>query len=272
MDDKILIPPGKSLTLPFKVQAVKPFDGERRVRFLLLRDGQILASSENRFLRNKSIAHILQPGRKIRLNGDLRDWEGIPGEKVAAIEHETHCLTRDKKQGWQGPADLSFTTRCAWDKNGLYLRIDVTDDKIMTPPENRRNVHCAWCYDCVELFLGATGAQIDDLSKATTQLLIVPSTTEKISECKTIILDRCLKVDARFIGKKTAEGYMIEGWIRPKSGCKIKFEPGRVISLEVVIDDTDDLTEGTPKTRMALNSKRGSNPNDPINWRWCCLA
>lgn len=271
MDDKVLIPPGKSLILPFKVQAMKPFDGDRRTRFLLLNDGQILASNENRFLRKKNLTRILRPKRKIRLNGDLRDWAGIPGEKVATIEHETHCLAKDQKQGWQGPADLSFITRRAWDKNGLYLRMDVTDDKLTPPPENRQNVTYAWQYDCVEIFLGATGPRIDDLSKTTAQLLVVPSATEKIAECKTIILDRGLKVDARFVGKKTAEGYMIEGWIRPKSGCKINFKPGRVISLEVVIDDTDDIADGTPRTRMALNSKRGSNPNDPINWRWCWL-
>ena len=271
MDDKILIPPEKSITLPFKVQAVKPFDGERRVRFFLLKGGQITASDKNRFLHKKNITQILQPKRKIRLNGDLREWEGIPGEKVATIEHETYCLANDPKQGWQGPADLSFTTRCAWDKNGLYLRIDVTDDKLRPLPENRPLVY-AYQYDCIEIFLGATNPQIDDLSKATVQLLVVPAITEKLSECRMNILDRSLKVYARFVGRKTAEGYMIEGWIRPRSGNKIKFKSGQIMSLEVVIDDTDDFADGSPKTRMALHSKRGSYPNDQANWRLVCMA
>lgn len=76
-------------------------------------------------------------------HGDLKDWSGIP---VIVYRGETKDYRPKAGLNWNGPKDLSFTFKAAYDSEYLYLKIDVNDDHIV----NKFEKGSIWLGDSIQ--------------------------------------------------------------------------------------------------------------------------
>ena len=93
------------------------------------------------------------------INGDLSDWpeggvaflRGRP-EAVAFASGEAHGRFAEVERGrWMGPEDLSGTIQLRWNREALFVGLDLTDD-VHWQPNSGRDV---WQGDSVQLALNA---------------------------------------------------------------------------------------------------------------------
>ncbi len=86
--------------------------------------------------------------KKITVDGDPSDWEGVQENVVEGPEHLWfgQGMTPDK---WHGNQDLSFRWRGAWYGDKLYFLFHVTDDHVIDPPRQP----LTWLNDCIEIQL-----------------------------------------------------------------------------------------------------------------------
>lgn len=94
---------------------------------LLLISGLSLAQS----LWNVPFAH-----KEIQVDGFLEDWTGVPELILAPAAPGIHT------EGVFGAEDLKASVRAAWDKNNLYLAVEIKDDTWDTQAVTRREA--AW--------------------------------------------------------------------------------------------------------------------------------
>ena len=113
--------------------------------------GKVLADGDaERILRLRD--RVLFDGRDgpvvvTRLDGDAPDgapdWDAVP---VAVERRDTRDYRPLASNQWQGPDDLSFTLKAAYDSAYLHLLIDVTDDIAV----NRCEGGTLWLGDAVQ--------------------------------------------------------------------------------------------------------------------------
>jgi hypothetical protein len=86
----------------------------------------------------------------IQIDGGLSEsgWKSAPKLTVNSAEYAVFGATR-----WGGGVDLSFSVRALYDKDSLYLAIEVTDDTVVLSPQGMNGVR----YDHVELWLDRGG-------------------------------------------------------------------------------------------------------------------
>ena len=86
--------------------------------------------------------------KKITVDGDPSDWEGVQENVVEGPEHLWfgQGMTPDK---WHGNQDLSFRWCGAWYGDKLYFLFHVTDDHVIDPPRQP----LTWLNDCIEIQL-----------------------------------------------------------------------------------------------------------------------
>lgn len=99
----------------------------------------------------KARALLAAPQRhNIRLDGDLRDWDGVPFTTVTPASGVWDAQTLRI----ESPADLSFRFAVCHDEEALYVAIEVRDDHIVADSCEAGAVSCpAWDDDAVEVFL-----------------------------------------------------------------------------------------------------------------------
>ena len=100
--------------------------------------------------------------KSIEVDGDLSDWAGVTfieprfeasdnretGKGNSTIGDVTYSTFAEYAGGtWSGPDDHTTLTAVAWDQNGLYLGIVVTDD------EHEHAANNAWNGDGVQMGL-----------------------------------------------------------------------------------------------------------------------
>lgn len=74
--------------------------------------------------------------KAITVDADTSDWKNLKAENVNLKDHlwiGQGLIT----ENWQGPADLRFRWRAAYNKSKLYFLFEVADDTI--GPFNRPN-------------------------------------------------------------------------------------------------------------------------------------
>jgi hypothetical protein len=64
----------------------------------------------------------------IQIDGLLNDWKDVQG---LLTQDPAHIMAGNASKGWDGPEDLSFTTRCNYDDKRLYLAVDVHDERLV---------------------------------------------------------------------------------------------------------------------------------------------
>jgi len=255
------IPAEKTISIPFELKLKDVKNGKYSIVYELITNKEVFAKVETEYL--VSSIKQLNKGKSIILDGNFNDWNDIPEEKVSKLDNVVIGLPNTAfLPYWMNENDLSATVKTAWLNDGIYFMMDVVDDMLYLPTTDKEKEN-PWSYDCVEIFIDAsnTGNKTKIM-----QFCITPSITEKVSKCaiKFINVEPITsKGQTRFFGRKTEKGYVIEGRIVPESNSELKLASGRIIGIDIAIDDRDDKPANERKTQMVLfgsenNSKDSS--------------
>jgi hypothetical protein len=104
-------------------------------------------------------AYAVKRSEPIKIDGNLSEWNGVPGVKMADEKFFFVGQGMSSAQ-WKGPADLSAFFRLRWDAEFLYLAIEVTDDKVTEPHGSMATTDPdtgSWDDDGIELMLDTDG-------------------------------------------------------------------------------------------------------------------
>ena len=100
------------------------------------------------------------------------DWSKMP---AAPVVHRRPTSSNPKRE-WRGEKDFSATAQLAYDADNLYLRVNVTDDRLVLPAVVPDDWQGRYAFDSVQLFFdafgngrekekfGSTGYDMDDFS------------------------------------------------------------------------------------------------------------
>ncbi|MBN1362310.1 MAG: tetratricopeptide repeat protein [Sedimentisphaerales bacterium] len=148
------------------------------------------------------------------------------------------------------PEDCSATYRALWDKNGLYLLVDVTDDDLRNDSEE------FWQDDAIEIFMDADNSKASSYGDNDYQYRFEwDATAPAMSEGQQGKTDG---VKHAFI--KTDGGYRLEVQF-PWSTLGVTPAPGANISLDVQVNDDDDGGERDSKLAWhAVQDNAWQNP------------
>jgi len=99
----------------------------------------------------------------ITVTGNAGDWNDIPAIQITnrCISTSkggggTHNLPLDNNSEKVGyPGDHAAEYQMAWDNDNLYLRVNVTDDKLFH--ENKKDVSGRWDNDCLQVYIDTLG-------------------------------------------------------------------------------------------------------------------
>jgi Carbohydrate family 9 binding domain-like len=103
-------------------------------------------------------AYAVKRTEPIRIDGDLSEWTHVPGVKMA--EEKFFFAGQGMSAAhWKGAADLSAVFKLRWDRDYLYVAIEVTDDDV-TEPHGSLTTGTetgSWDDDGIELMLDSDG-------------------------------------------------------------------------------------------------------------------
>lgn len=136
---------------------------------------------------------------------------------------------------WSGKADLSYTIRGGWRADGVYLWIDVTDDRVH--PGSATSA--PWNMDAVEIFTDLVNDH--DLRgdrTNTEQIVIVPQVGEHFAPCAVALCNGGSNGRAKFYGRRSDHGYIVAGRIYFRNYSRL--HAGTWLGLDVKVDDCDD--------------------------------
>ena len=264
---EVAVPAGAETSVPFILHAPEKTEGFFPLRFVLVSGKEPVATAESNVLI-RVIRDIPQAVRNIVINGNTGKWDAIKSfSAVTETEEQVVIGRRDplmpiEHPHWEGPDDLSFKVSTAWKTNELYVLVEVTDEQLSVAPEGKE--YSAYLYDCVELFVDIR-KNPDDITIKTTgavQILVVPALTEKASGCRIAYLGN--GITAKFVGRKTNRGYLVEGRISPLTGTGLTITEGQNIGLDIAVGDALGIP-GKRKTQMVLFGSY-SNWDNPSFW------
>jgi len=127
----INIPGGGSVKLNAPLEEPLRYDALENIAFPLCLD-----YNGRRFAQDISLAAFAAkkktPGRSIKIDGSLDDWDGIPEIKIinqiiAAVPPEFQLKYKERSPIGD-EKDFSASFRITWDETNLYLAVKVTDD------------------------------------------------------------------------------------------------------------------------------------------------
>ncbi|HEY3332196.1 MAG TPA: sugar-binding protein [Capsulimonadaceae bacterium] len=257
---------GQTATVPISLQAGDLVRGNHVLSVQLVQGGAVVSRAEQVFASQG--VSILVPATKtpIVLDCNTADWAGIAGEK--ADQPSQVAIGRPDvgvadKRWWQGPADLSYTVKTTWRDDAVYMLIDVTDNQLTIAPDGKERLGYIW--DCIELFFDgrALENQTTTYSPGAEQIIIVPRIGDTLAACPVVNFARVAPtLDVKFVGKRTATGYIMEGSIKPLPGSPFKLVPGTHFGMDVSIDDADGAQR---RVQMPLHGTE-KNSFDTSQW------
>lgn len=201
----------------------------------------------------------------LALDADASDWPDVPPlaidrRKQAVIGVADPFASTDEHDSWKGPGDLSGKVRVAWEPGSLWVLVQVTDDILRPEPDQ-----APYQGDCVELFIdlretGEVGSPV--MSPEVYQVFCVaPGGSEQ-----TPVVKGKAPEGARFAGRKTQSGWVLEGRI-PLQDAGLGSRPRARLGFDVALDDADNSPDGPArrKTQMVWHGT-ANNFEDPSVW------
>ena len=159
---------------------------------------------------------------------------------------------------WEA-ADRDVQLQLGWSGDGLLVFVDVRDDAIHDPPEDRE----FWIWDSVEIHVGAAPGSVDRY-----QVLFAPGLSAGQDTLREEWADRResatgpLRVTAA--RKRTADGYAIEALL-PWSNLDLAPRVGDRVAVQAHMNDSD-TGKGYPNDWAALVwFPRGNASRDPAS-------
>ena len=208
------------------------------------------------------------------LDLDPDKWRGVPEEKANTADKAVigrPVPDTVNPTFWQGPDDLSYALKTAWTTDGIHFLVTVRDDALRLP-QGALEEKAAWGFDCTELFVDCRPANergAPYYSPGAVQFIIVPRAGDSPAPCPVRPIGKnAPPVVLTCVGKKTNEGYVVEGTIKPADGSRLQMKAGARFSFDVSVDDNDD-TPGQKqfgrRVQMALHG-RADNCSNTSAW------
>jgi hypothetical protein len=102
--------------------------------------------------------YALRRTEPVTIDGDLSEWKNVKGFTMA--EEKFFYVGQDMSSAkWKGPKDLAATFKILWDKQYIYIAVEVTDDKVTEPHGalDKSTKSGSWEDDSVEFELDNDG-------------------------------------------------------------------------------------------------------------------
>lgn len=231
---------------------------------------KLISSARATFQSSGVIQMIPRVTSDFKLDGDETKWKDIPIEACDDADGVVHGKPNTAEiwlPQWRGKDDLSFTVKTLWRKgDGIYFLLKAKDNIVCPAPVDKTST--AWKYDCLELYFdGRERSKLGTLlSDGMDQVIIIPQASESIAPCTVRHgLEGHNQVDVQCVGRKTADGYLIEGKITPNAKSLFRVQGGSQFRMDFMLDDTDSPeTKHLRKAAMALHGDFGNYRNsDP---------
>ncbi len=189
----------------------------------------------------KPIAIPLKPDPPLTIDGDLGDWNMVPGT------HELNTRDQVAKGGgqWQGAQDLSAVVRLAWRRETLYIAAEVRDQTLQQSGRGKdlgKGDHLSLFLDTVpgkEPGNDAFGPRQFQIALSPGNLTATDGTLANIPpEAHCYLPAGASAKGTQVAAQRTAGGYVIEASI-PWTVFQWQPQAGAPLALEVVLVDTD---------------------------------
>ncbi len=262
------------LALPLSARVQNEFDLIFRLR---KQNGK-----EQLFRYDRSFSGLLAMRSRtpFRIDGDLSDWKDYP---AIPMRKRFRGKRLQRLGQFPGNRDFSAEYRIAWDENGLYLAIKVTDDKFCCV--SRPRIKDGWKNDSLQLFFDTFADGRDNDRKRVpgsddwsygifpkdpagnafdVYRFLAPDVqlTRGVAGAKADTLADDVKVAFR----RTADGYCYEIAFSPKSLEPFRLKKDGVLGVGILLNDADDPSEQEPRSRLA-NTSGTEMPNErPDSW------
>jgi hypothetical protein len=192
------------------------------------------------FLFSEEIICPLKPDPPISIDGDLNDWVMVPVRYEIRKENVVYG-----KNKWKNEKDLSGTILICWRNEGLYIGVEVIDDKIVQNLTGKD----LWKGDHIEIYIDTKyspdakgifgdgqfqiGISPGNLLNTGDPIIDIPP------EYYIFHPENFVSKEKIIVGsKRTEEGYNIEAFI-PFKLLKIDVKEGTIIGIDICISDTD---------------------------------
>lgn len=263
--------PGMTVDIPLTLTARQLKRRPYSINVSMTAGDKLIGVSSAMFSSPGVIVNVPELKRALPLDGDASKWEDIPMvvcDDEDSVVHGKPNRAETWLPQWRGAEDLSFTVKLAWVREqGVYFLLQVRDDTLMPAP--MEDVGRAFMYDCLELFFDGRkyGERGGPVSIGADQVVVVPQTGEAVKPCTFWTArknEEQVKMQLSCVGRRTAEGYLIEGRITPKSDLDFKLLPGSQFAMDFLVDDRDS-DEEPRKAAMALHGIF-NNSTDSSGW------
>jgi hypothetical protein len=266
---EIQLAPGKTINVPFSLKASALKRRQYEIQFNLKAGNKLIAAASALFDSPGSVVRIPETKGAIVLDGDDAEWARIPMDVAQDEENVVHGkpnLAELWLPQWRGNDDLSFTAQYTWRKNdALYLLIKVKDNKPLPAPEGQEGLAFRW--DCLELFFDSRpyGKRGGPVSQGADQTIVIPRVASETQACiQWQVQKDKAAIGVEFVGRRTADGYLLEGKITPKKDSPLKLRAGTQFCMDLLFDDTDDMA----KLRKAAMTLHGTFNNYTDSGQW----
>lgn len=274
-ETRINLPPGASRTLEITITG-KNLKRQMYTFSVQLKneEGKLLASASRQAQSPGVIRMIPRVRGAMPLDGKLEKWKNVPAivcDSVDSVVHGKPNYAEIWIPQWLGKQDLSFSLKCVWRKNdAVYFLLNVTDDVLLPAPEDK--VGLAFRYDCLELFFDSRPVKQQGtvLSDGADQAIIIPRSTREITPCELWFARKeRAHVKIECVGRKTADGWMLEGKIIPTAQSAFQVRAGSQFRMDFLVDDTDkDDPKWLRKSAMALDGIFSNSQNSNVWGRY----
>lgn len=267
----VIVPAGKQMDMPFEMISRDLWRGWYDAELTASLDDQIVSRADAPFYSAGSVVRVPEATKPITVDADPHDW---PKDAPKGMAYWERQVVRGKPiEGvpgdlqWRGRDDLSFNVKTCWQAGkGLYFLMYVTDDKLVPSPDQTRG----YLYDGLELFVDTRPGteRPRAYSFGAQQMIIYPQFSETAGPCK---VEYCghqgNTVALTAQGRRTQNGYLIEGLIAPAKGYEDCFKPGSRLYLDFNVNDTDSLApDQLRKSTMSLHSMHAKSATDSSQW------
>jgi hypothetical protein len=272
VEHPVTLAPGQSVTVPV---AIAPVNLKRRdylAAFELLdRDGSPAGRVQQMFASPGALRKIYRVAQEIPLDGDETKYAEFPEyvcNSAADVILGKPNYAEPWIPQWENPDDLSFTVRLGWRKSGaIHFLLKVRDNHLQPAPVAK--LMRAFQYDCLELFFDSRKQrhQGTTISTGADQAIVVPAVGDQAEACQRWFASqsRGPRINVECVGKRTADGYLIEGKITPAEPASFRIAAGSQFRMDFTVDDTDEPAKALRKSALALDGD-ASNSISPQLW------
>jgi hypothetical protein len=205
----------------------------------------------------KRISIPYKPDPAFTIDGDLSDWNNVPG----TLEFNTAQQVTYGTGKWDGAKDLSANVQLAWRGESLFVAAHVTDADFR---QTQRGANL-WKGDHLEIYLD-TSPQSDAANKLfgerQFQIGLSPGNFQHTGDALTDIAPEAymfqpagaLASGSQVAAQRTADGYTVEASI-PWTDFHFKPQVGMPLGIEVAVSDTDGV-EAAQEKMMTISTAR----------------